>query len=73
MTIMMPLAQLAAGSYDLIHIIIVCIVLAGIIGIFLVVIRQAGINIPGWVLTILWIVLAVVVAVIAIKFLAGFI
>ena len=68
----MILAQYAAGS-DLIHWIIVAIVCAGIIGIALVVIRQAGIAIPEWIITILWIVLAVVVAVVAIKFLAGLI
>ncbi len=67
----MILAQIP--EYTLIHWILVCIVIAGIIGIFLVVVRQAGIDIPGWVIQILWIVLAVVVSVIAIKFLAGLI
>jgi len=66
----MVLAQLASG-YDLIHWVLIAIVLAGIIGIALVVIRQAGVAIPGWVIQIFWIVLAVVVAVIAIRFLAG--
>ncbi len=65
----MILAQIA--EYTLIHWILVCIVVAGIIGIFLVVVRQAGIEVPGWIIQILWIVLAVVVSVIAIKFLAG--
>ncbi len=69
----MILAQYVAGSYDLIHLVVVGIVIAGIVGIALVVIRQAGIAIPGWVIQILWIVLAVVVAVVAIKFLAGMI
>lgn len=68
----MILAQIA-GSYTLIQWIIIAIVLAGIIGIALVVIRQAGITLPSWVVQILWIVLLVVVAVIAIKFLAGMI
>ncbi len=65
----MILAQLQ--EYTLIHWVLVAIVVAGIIGIALVVVRQAGIAIPGWVIQILWIVLAVVVAVVAIKFLAG--
>lgn len=68
---MMTLAQV--GQYTLIQWVIIAIVLAGIIGIALVVVRQAGIAIPGWVVQILWIVLAVVVAVVAIKFLAGLI
>ncbi len=69
----MILAQYAAGGYDLIHLVIVGIVIAGIVGIALVISRQAGIMIPGFVVTILWIVLAVVVGVVAIKFLAGLI
>ncbi len=67
----MIIAQVA--SYTLIHWIIVAIVIAGIIGIALVVIRQTGIVIPDWVITIFWIVLVVVVAIVAIKFLAGLI
>ncbi len=67
----MILAQVA--SYTLIHWIIVAIVVAGIIGIALVVIRQTGIVIPDWVITIFWIVLVVAVAIVAIKFLAGLI
>ncbi len=65
----MILAQIA--EYTLIHWVLVAIVIAGVIGIMLVVVRQAGIDIPGWIIQILWIVLAVVVAVVAIKFLAG--
>lgn len=53
------------------HWLIVALVVAGIIGIALVVARQAGIVVPAFVVTILWIVLAVVVGVVAIKFLIG--
>ncbi len=69
---MMLLAQQLA-SFDLIHFIVIAIVVAGVIGIALVVVRQAGIVIPAFVLTIFWICLAVFVAIVAIKFLAGMI
>lgn len=69
---MMILAQQFA-SFDLIHWIIVAMVVAGIIGIALVIARQAGVVIPAFIFTIAWIVFAVVVGVIAIKFLAGMI
>lgn len=55
----------------IVHWLIIAIVLAGIIGITLVVLRQAGIAIPGFILTILWIILAVVLGVFAVKFLGS--
>lgn len=64
------LAQGLAGS-AIIYYIIVAIIVAGVIGIAFVVARQAGIVIPQFVITIFWIVLAVVVGVVAIKFLAS--
>ncbi len=68
----MILAQQLA-SFDLIHWVLVAIVVCGIIGIALIAARQSGIEIPGWVWQILGIILVVVVAVVAIKFLAGMI
>lgn len=47
------------------------IVIAGCIGIALVVVKVSGIQIPSWVYTIMWIVLVVIVGVVAIKFLAS--
>lgn len=46
------------------------IVIAGCVGIAFVIAKATGVQIPGWVITVLWIVLAVVVGVFAIKFLA---
>lgn len=48
---------------------IAALVVAGIIGIFLVVVHAAKIPIPGWFIQILWIVLAVVVGAVAIRYL----
>ena len=50
---------------------IVIIVICGIVGILLVVCRAAGVAIPGFIITILWILLAVVVGVVAIRFMAS--
>jgi uncharacterized protein (DUF983 family) len=62
-----------AVPYSIGQWLIIALVVAGIIGIFLVVSRQAGINVPPWLINILWIVLAVFCGVIAIRFLLGMI
>ncbi len=64
----MILAQLA-GGYSLIQIIIFFIVLCGVIGILIVVMRQTGVQIPPWIITIAWIVLVCFVAIFAIRLL----
>ena len=61
-----PLA--AAIAHWAIIIIIVC----GIVGILLVAVRAAGITIPPFIITICWILLAIVVGVVAIQFLASY-
>jgi len=50
---------------------ILAIVVLGVIAIAWVVIKQLGITIPPFIIAILWIVLAVVIGVAAIKFIAG--
>lgn len=53
------------------HWAIILIVIAGIVGIAYVVFRQAGIAIPGFVVTIFWILLACILGILAVKFLVG--
>lgn len=60
------LAQVSAGGIAYWAIILIAI--AGIIGIVLVIVRQAGVTIPPFIIQILWIILAVVVGILAIKF-----
>lgn len=67
----MQLLAQAIGGYSLIQIAIFIIVIAGIIGIVLVVTKQMGVSIPPWIITILWIILAVIIGVVAVKFLAS--
>jgi hypothetical protein len=56
----------------IVHWVIIVLVLAGVIGIAYVVAQQAGIVIPPFIARIFWIVLAVVIGVIAINFLAQY-
>lgn len=58
---------------SIIQLIIVAMVIAGCVGILYVVMRQAGVAIPSWVIQILWIVLVVMVGVVAVKLLASLI
>lgn len=67
----MELLAVSFGAMTLIQWVIIAIVVAGVIGIAMVVVKQAGIAIPPFVVTIFWICLCVVVGVIAIKFLAS--
>ncbi len=67
---MMFLAQIV-GGYSLIQIALFVVVIAGIIGIVFVVTKQVGVQIPPFIITVLWIILAVVIGCVAIKFLAS--
>lgn len=53
------------------HWAIVVILICGIVGIALVVVRATGIVIPSFIITILWIVLACFLGIAAIKFIAA--
>lgn len=67
----MLFAQMIVGGVGIVHLIIIAIVIAAIIGIALICCRAAGINVPSWVVQIGWIIVCVIVAVVAIRFLAG--
>lgn len=62
----MLLAQ--AAGLSLVQLAILIVVLAGIVGIVIVILKQVGVTIPPFIVAIFWIVLAVVVGVLAIKF-----
>lgn len=66
---MMLLAQI--GAYSLVQWLILAMVIAGIIGVVFVIIRATGVAIPGWIIQVGWIVLAVLIGVVAVKFLAS--
>lgn len=64
----MILAQLA-GGYSLIQLVIFLIIICGVIGVLFVVMRQTGVQIPQWILTIVGIVVVCFVAIFAIRLL----
>jgi len=65
------LAQAAFGGYSLIQLAIFIIVVAGVVAIVVVILKQLGVTIPPWLIAILWIVLAVIVGIFAIKVIAS--
>lgn len=56
-------------SYSIGQIAIAIVIIAAIVAVVIVVVKQMGIAIPGWFLTILWILLAAVIGVFAVRFL----
>lgn len=55
----------------LIGLLILIIVIAGAVAVVAIVAKAAGLNIPAWLIQVLWVVLAVVVGVVAIRFIAS--
>lgn len=58
------------GKYSFLQLIIMAICVAGAIGVLLVILGVMGIAIPGWIWTIGWILLAVVVGVFVVRFIS---
>ena len=70
MLLSLPLLFAQAGlGFDIGHIAIIIIVIAAIVGIVYVGLRQAGVAIPGFVVQVFWIVICAIVCIFAIKFL----
>jgi len=64
------LAAAFLGGVTFVQLAILIVVIAAVVGIVFVALRQFGIQIPQFVITIFWIVVCAVVAIIAIKFVA---
>ncbi len=58
------------ATWGLVEWLIAIIIICGMVGIAWVIIKQTGVQVPGYVATVLWILLAVVIGVVAIRFLA---
>ena len=56
-------------NWSLMQWIVAVIIIAGCIAILYIVLPQLGVSIPGWVISIFWVCLVVVVAIAAIRFL----
>lgn len=64
-------AQGGLAPAGIVQWVIILIVLAGVIGVAFIVTRQAGITIPPFVIQIFWVLLACIIGVVAIRYLAG--
>lgn len=59
------------AGISIIQIILILVVIAGCAAVLYVVLQQTGVAIPPFVMRIFWIVVCVVLAILAIKFIAG--
>jgi hypothetical protein len=59
------------AGYSIVQLAIFLIIACAVVGIALVAIRQSGVAVPGWAVTIFWIVVVALVAIFAIKLLVG--
>jgi hypothetical protein len=59
------------AGLSIIQLALLLIVCAGIVAVVMVILKQIGVAVPEWIVRILWIVFAVVVGVVAIKFIAS--
>jgi hypothetical protein len=57
------------GTWGIGEISVTIIIVAAIIAVVFVITRAMGVPIPGWVITVFWIVVAAFVAIVAIRFL----
>jgi hypothetical protein len=69
---MLPiLAQVGLAGFGLVHWAIMIIIVLAVVAIVVVFLRQTGLTIPPFIITILWIVLAAVICIAAIKFIVS--
>jgi hypothetical protein len=61
----------AFGGYSILQICMIVIFVIAAIAITIVIVRAMGIEIPGWVYTVVWILVAAFVGILALKFLAS--
>lgn len=59
------------GGYSLVQLAIIIVVLAAVIALVFVALRQFGIAIPPWVVQIFWIIVVAFVVILGIKMIAG--
>jgi hypothetical protein len=70
-TSMALLAQAALGGYSMVQLGVIVIVVAAVIGIVYVILRQMGVMIPPFIVQIMWILLAAFVGILALYFLVS--
>lgn len=68
---MLALLAQAVGGYSIVHILVLVVVIAAVVALMYVALRQFGIQIPDWVRQVFWIVVVAVVVIFAIKIVVG--
>ncbi len=67
----LALFQGGMAAWGLVDMIVAIIIVAACVGVLYVVLGVFGFKVPPWVITIFWIVVAAVVAIMAIRFIAS--
>lgn len=65
------LAAVNFGAMGIVGWAIAIVVIAGVVAIVAVILKQMGVAIPPFIITVLWVCVAVVIGVVAIKFIAS--
>ncbi len=68
---MLALFQGNIATWGLVDIIIFIVIIAACVGIMYIALQQFGVSIPPFIVKIFWIVVVCIVAIIAIRFVAG--
>jgi len=59
------------AGYSIAQLAIAIVIIAAVVALMFVALKQFGIAIPGWVIQIFWILVVAVVVILAIRFVAG--
>ncbi len=67
----MLLAQVLAGGWTVVNIAILIVVIAAVVALVYVALRQFGVVVPQWFIQVLWILITAFVIILAIKLVAA--
>lgn len=67
----MLLAQVIAGGWTVVNIAILIVVIAAVVALVYIALRQFGITVPPWFVQVLWILVVAFVVILAIKLVAS--
>jgi len=68
---MLNLMAQVVGGYSLFQLAIFIVVVAGLVAVVVIILKQLGVTVPAWLQAILWVILVVIVGIFAIKVIAS--
>jgi len=68
---MFSLLAQVVGGYSLFQLAIFIVVVAGLVAVVVIILKQLGVTVPQWLQAILWVILVVIVGIFAIKVIAS--